>query len=49
MKWMQVLYERNGQEYARQEVEMLQADAGRNLGFTRLVARREPSGSAPGE
>ncbi len=49
MKWMQVLYGRNGQDYARQETEMLRADAGRNLGFTRLVARREPTRSAPGK
>lgn len=41
MKWMKVLYKREGQDYAKQETEMLEADAGRNLGFTRLVARRE--------
>jgi cyclopropane fatty-acyl-phospholipid synthase-like methyltransferase len=40
LKWMEVIFERGGQEDARQEAEMLQIDAGRNLGFTRLVARR---------
>jgi len=48
-KWVTVLYERNRQDYARREADMLQLDAGRNLGFTRLVARRKvipsPSGS----
>ena len=41
MEWMKELFKREGQDYAKQEVEMLQKDAGRNLGFTRLVARRE--------
>ena len=41
LKWMEVLVKRENQDYARQEVEMLQVDAGRNLGFTRMVARRE--------
>lgn len=40
MKWMKLLFEREGQEYARREAEMLQIDGGRNLGFTRLVARK---------
>ena len=41
MKWMSLLFERDGQDYARQEAEMLRLDAGRNLGFTRLVACRK--------
>ena len=41
MKWMKELSKLEGQDYAKQEAEMLQKDAGRNLGFTRLVARRE--------
>lgn len=40
MKWMKELFRQDGQDYARQEAEMLQVDAGRNLGFTRLVARK---------
>ena len=40
LKWMEVISDQEGQEDARQEAEMLQIDAGRNLGFTRLVARR---------
>ena len=43
VKWARVLFERNRQDYARREAEMLQVDAGRNLGFTRLVAHREPA------
>ena len=34
----------NGQEL--DEIEMLQVDAGRNLGFTRMVARRKPRDQA---
>jgi cyclopropane fatty-acyl-phospholipid synthase-like methyltransferase len=41
LKWVQVVFKQTGQDYARREVEMLQLDAGRNVGFTRLVARRE--------
>ena len=41
MKWMKLLFERDGRDYARREAEMLQVDAGRNLGFTRMVARRD--------
>jgi cyclopropane fatty-acyl-phospholipid synthase-like methyltransferase len=48
MTWVQVLYTQHGQDYARREAEMLQVDAGRNLGFTRLVARREPTMSQTG-
>lgn len=40
MQWMQILFDREGKDYARQELEMLQKDAGRNLGFTRVVAQR---------
>lgn len=40
MKWMKELFRRDGQDYARQEAEMLQVDAGRNLGFTRLVGHK---------
>lgn len=40
LKWMEVISDQEGQEDARQEAEMLQIDAGRNLGFTRLMARR---------
>jgi len=40
MKWMQILVDRDGKDYARQELEMLQVDAGRDLGFTRVVAQR---------
>lgn len=39
MKWEQVVFNRDGREYAQQEAEMLRVDAGRNLGFTRLVGR----------
>jgi hypothetical protein len=41
MKWVQVLFAREGQAYAGRERAMLKRDAGRNLGLTRLVARRE--------
>lgn len=41
MKWLEVLFMQDNQDYARQEAEMLQVDAGHNLGFTRMVARRE--------
>ena len=49
MKWMQVLFRRNGQDYARREAEMLQIDAGRYLGFSRLVAHRELIQSQTGQ
>jgi cyclopropane fatty-acyl-phospholipid synthase-like methyltransferase len=45
MKWVNVLFDRDHQDYAGREAEMLQLDAGRNLGFARLVARREPAKS----
>jgi cyclopropane fatty-acyl-phospholipid synthase-like methyltransferase len=48
MKWMKVLFKQEGQDYARQEAEMLQVDAGRNLGFSRLVACKEPTRSWAG-
>ena len=48
MKWTKVLFKQEGQDYARQEAEMLQMDAGRSLGFTRLVARRELTKSQTG-
>lgn len=41
MKWMEALFEKGGQDYSKREAEMLQSDAGRNFGFTRIVARRE--------
>jgi hypothetical protein len=41
LKWMEILYKREGKDYARLEFEMLQKDAGRNLGFARVVAHRE--------
>lgn len=40
MKWMNVLFQREGQEYAGREAEMLETDAGRNLGFTRLATQK---------
>lgn len=40
MTWEKVIFEQGGVEYAKQEAEMLAADAGRNLGFTRIVARK---------
>ena len=40
LKWMEVIFDREGQDDARQEAEMLRVDAGRNLGFSRMVARR---------
>lgn len=43
LKWMELLFERDGRAYAKQEAAMLQKDAGRNFGFTRLVARRDSS------
>jgi hypothetical protein len=48
MRWVNVLFERNRQDYARREAEMLQVDAGRNLGFTRVVARKAPAKSMTG-
>jgi cyclopropane fatty-acyl-phospholipid synthase-like methyltransferase len=39
MRWVEVVFSRDGREYAEQEAEMLRIDAGRNLGFTRLVGR----------
>ncbi len=39
--WVEICYEQFGKDYAQREAEMLRADAGRNLGFTRLVARRK--------
>lgn len=41
MMWMQIVFDREGKDYARKEIDMLQEDAGRNLGFTRVVAQRE--------
>ena len=41
MKWVEVVFNRDGKDYARQEAEMLKVDAGRNLGFTRMVGRRK--------
>ncbi len=41
MRWMEAIFGREGQDYAKREAVMLQSDAGRHLGFTRLVARRE--------
>jgi SAM-dependent methyltransferase len=41
MKWMKILFLKEGKDYAKREAEMLQKDSGRNLGFTRLVARKE--------
>lgn len=49
MKWMNVIFRRECQDYARREAEMLQIDAGRNLGFTRLVARRVQTNSQTGD
>jgi cyclopropane fatty-acyl-phospholipid synthase-like methyltransferase len=40
LKWMEVVFNQGGKDYARQEAEMLRIDAGRNLGFTRLVGRK---------
>jgi cyclopropane fatty-acyl-phospholipid synthase-like methyltransferase len=43
MKWEEVIFEQEGNEYARQEAAMLEVDAGRNLGFTQVVARKTAS------
>lgn len=40
MIWMEMLHQREGKEYAMREAEMLRADGGKNLGFTRLVAQK---------
>ena len=40
LKWQELCFEQNQQPYDEQEAGMLRADAGRNLGFTRMVARR---------
>jgi SAM-dependent methyltransferase len=49
MKWAEVIFDREGKDYAREEAEMLQVDAGRNLGFTRLVGRRNGPVDSGGE
>jgi cyclopropane fatty-acyl-phospholipid synthase-like methyltransferase len=41
MKWEEVVFDLDGREYVKQEAEMLRVDAGRNLGFTRMVGRRK--------
>ncbi len=41
LKWQELCFEQNQQPYDEQEAAMLRADAGRNLGFTRMVARRK--------
>jgi SAM-dependent methyltransferase len=41
LKWRQIHLEREDHDYIRREAEMLRVDAGRNLGFTRLVARKK--------
>ena len=44
LQWQQILVEQglrgNSEEYSS-EAKMLQIDAGRNLGFVQLIARRE--------
>lgn len=40
MDWMDFVFKKQGHEYAQREAQMLHLDAGRNFGFTRLVARR---------
>jgi cyclopropane fatty-acyl-phospholipid synthase-like methyltransferase len=42
MKWEKIIFEQEKNEYAQQEADMLEVDAGRNLGFTRIVARKKP-------
>ena len=40
LKWMEVSFEQ-GLPSSQEEIEMLSLDGGRNLGFTRLVARKK--------
>jgi hypothetical protein len=40
LKWQEVCLEQ-GIAAARHEADMLRVDAGRNLGFTRIVARKK--------
>ena len=41
LRWLEVAKE-SGYPSSDGEIEMLRADQGRNLGFTRVVARRQP-------
>ncbi len=41
LKWQELLLQ-NGFPYDAKETELLRQDAGRSLGFTRLVARKHP-------
>lgn len=41
LKWQEVHHAHTGSDGGAQEAEMLRTDAGRNLGFTRMVARRK--------
>lgn len=47
LKWQEVCFEQNQQPYDEHEAAMLRIDAGRNLGFTRLVARRKQEAPFP--
>jgi cyclopropane fatty-acyl-phospholipid synthase-like methyltransferase len=44
-KWEEICYDRYGKEYAQREVEMLSVDKGRNIGFSRVVARKKAENS----